>query len=55
MFLRMGGRYTRALRHAVDAWRRHRNEDEAVKVTEAIFTFVAIDEHKHPRPIDQEQ
>ena len=40
---------------AVDAWRRHRNEEEAVKVTEAIFTFVAIDENKHPRPIEQEQ
>ncbi|KLE35552.1 acyl-CoA thioesterase [Aurantiacibacter luteus] len=39
---------------AVDAWRRHRNEDDAVKVTEAIFTFVAIDENKHPRPIEQE-
>ncbi len=37
---------------AVEAWRRRRDEDEAVKVTEATFTFVAIDEAGRPRPID---
>ena len=26
-----------------------------VKVTEALFTFVAIDEHARPRPVDQPQ
>jgi len=39
---------------AVEAWRRHRTEDEAVKVTEATFTFVAIDEDHKPRAISQE-
>lgn len=39
---------------AVEAWRRHRTEDEAVKVTEATFTFVAIDDAGKPRPIQQE-
>ena len=36
---------------AVEAWRRHRHEDEEVKVTAATFTFVAIDEHGRPRPV----
>jgi acyl-CoA thioesterase YciA len=37
---------------AIEAWRRRRDEDEAVKVTEAKFTFVAIDDNGRPRPID---
>jgi len=37
---------------ATEAWRRHRHEDAAVKVTEAIFTFVAVDEAKRPRAIE---
>ncbi|WP_230281232.1 MULTISPECIES: acyl-CoA thioesterase [unclassified Croceicoccus] len=36
----------------VEAWRRHRFEETAVKVTEADFTFVAIDENGRPRPIE---
>lgn len=39
---------------AVEAWRRPRHVDEAVKVTEAVFTFVAIDEGGRPRPVKQE-
>ncbi len=39
---------------AVEAWRRHRTEDVEVKVTEATFTFVAIDEAGRPRAIEQE-
>ena len=39
---------------ATEAWRRHRIEDEAIKVTEAVFTFVAIDDNGRPRPIQQE-
>lgn len=39
---------------ATEAWRRHREEADAIKVTEAQFTFVAVDEHGHPRPIEQE-
>lgn len=37
---------------AVDAWRRHRHEDEAAQVTEAKFTFVAVDENGRPRAIE---
>jgi len=39
---------------AIDAWRRHREEDDEVKVTEAVFTFVAVDETGKPRTIEQE-
>ena len=35
----------------VEAWRRHRHEDAMFKVTEARFTFVAIDADRAPRPV----
>ncbi len=38
---------------AVEAWRRPRHEDVARKVTEAKFTFVAIDENGKPRPVGE--
>ena len=38
---------------AVEAWRRERHQDEAVKVTEAKFTFVAVDEAGNPRAVTQ--
>jgi acyl-CoA thioesterase YciA len=38
----------------VEAWRRHRHAEERIKVTEAVFTFVAIDDDGKPRPINQE-
>ena len=37
---------------AVEAWRRARHQEESIKVTEAKFTFVAIDDNGQPRPID---
>ena len=40
---------------ATEAWRRHRFGGEASKVTEAVFTFVAIDDNGRPRSIQQEQ
>ena len=33
----------------VEAWRRHLPSDEVRKVTEAIFTYVAIGESRRPR------
>ncbi|RHW19185.1 acyl-CoA thioesterase [Sphingomonas gilva] len=36
---------------AVEAWHRHRHEEEQARVTEARFTFVAIDEERRPRVI----
>ncbi|MCJ2177708.1 acyl-CoA thioesterase [Novosphingobium album (ex Hu et al. 2023)] len=38
---------------AIEAWRRHRHEEEAVKVTQAQFTFVAVDDSGKPRAIEQ--
>ena len=38
----------------VAAWRRHRHEEERIKVTEAVFTFVAVDAAGKPRPVKQE-
>ncbi|MCU6455662.1 acyl-CoA thioesterase [Sphingomonas sp. A2-49] len=35
----------------VEAWRRARHVDEACKVTQARFVFVATDEHRQPRRI----
>jgi acyl-CoA thioesterase YciA len=37
----------------VEAWRRHRHEEAMHKVTEASFTFVAIDADRQPRPVPQ--
>ncbi len=39
----------------VEAWRRGRTGDVRNKVTEAIFTFVATDEDRKPRPVPPEQ
>ena len=37
---------------AIDAWRRERHSEEATKVTQAKFTFVAIDDNGRPRAVD---
>ena len=37
---------------AIEAWRRHRVEETAVKVTEATVTFFAVDMSNKPRPVD---
>ena len=37
---------------AVEAWRRERHHEDPIKVTEAKFTFVAVDDHGKPRPVD---
>jgi len=39
---------------SVEAWRRHRFEGNEAKVTEAVFTFGAIDDNGRPRPVSQE-
>lgn len=40
---------------AVEAWRRQRDAEHAQKVTQADFTFVAIDDAGRPRAIVQEK
>jgi acyl-CoA thioesterase YciA len=42
------GRGRSSMRIAVEAWRRERHVEERRKVTEAVFTFVAIDEGRRP-------
>ncbi|CAN7607200.1 acyl-CoA thioesterase [Phenylobacterium sp. LjRoot219] len=37
-----------SMRIAVEAWRRERHAEERRKVTEAVFTFVAIDHERRP-------
>jgi acyl-CoA thioesterase YciA len=37
---------------AVEAWRRERHREEPIKVTEAKFTFVAVDGQGHSRAVD---
>ncbi|MEW6257018.1 MAG: acyl-CoA thioesterase [Pseudomonadota bacterium] len=43
-----------SLRIEVEAWRRARASEETRKVTEATFTFVAIDDGGRPRPLPPE-
>jgi acyl-CoA thioesterase YciA len=40
-----------SMKVAVEAFRRHRHEAERVKVTEGVFTFVAIGADRRPRPL----
>ena len=35
----------------IEAWRRHLHSDEVRKVTQAVFTYVAIGEDRRPRPL----
>jgi acyl-CoA thioesterase YciA len=42
---------TTSLRYRVSAWRRPRDSEGHIKVTEAIFTFVALDEQGNKRAI----
>jgi acyl-CoA thioesterase YciA len=38
----------------IEAWRRASSRDDVIKVTEATFTLVAIDNDRRPRPISSE-
>ena len=40
-----------SMRIEIEAWRRCRDGDDSEKVTEATFTFVALDEAGRPRPL----
>jgi acyl-CoA thioesterase YciA len=43
-----------SLRIQVEAWCRSRTEEHSVRVTSAVFTFVALDAHGRPRPVPPE-
>ena len=45
---------TSSMKIAVETWRRHRHADRHVQVTQAQFTFVAVDDEGRPRPIAKE-
>ncbi len=40
-----------SMRIAVEAWRRDRDMDGTNQVTSALFTLVAIDDDRRPRPV----
>ena len=40
-----------SMKFRVEAWRRSRDGDESLRVTEALFTFVALDSGGRPRPL----
>ncbi len=43
-----------SLRIQVEAWRRSQVTEESVRVTSAVFTFVALDATGRPRPVPPE-
>jgi acyl-CoA thioesterase YciA len=51
LFAKIGHVGRTSLKVQVEAWRRRRDGEQAHKVTEGIFTFVAIDENRKPRPL----
>ena len=40
-----------SMRFQVEAWRRARDGENNIKVTDAVFTFVALDNDGRPRPL----
>lgn len=43
---------TSSISVAVEAWAERRNSTVKVKVTEGVFTYVALDEDRRPRPVE---
>lgn len=43
-----------SMRIFVEAWRRTRAGQASIKVTQATFVFVAIDEQRRPRPLPED-
>ena len=44
-----------SMRIQVEVWRREREGEATMKVTEGLFTFVAIGPDRRPRPIPEER
>ncbi|WP_026607783.1 acyl-CoA thioesterase [Methylocapsa acidiphila] len=53
LFARLVGRGRISMRIEVEAWQRARDSEESVKVTDALFIFVAIGEDRKPRPLPE--
>lgn len=53
LFARMVSRGRTSMRIEVEAWRRARDSEATIKVTDAVFVYVAIGEDLRPRPLPQ--
>ena len=51
LYGRLLGTGRTSIRVHVEAWRRDRATEDAAQVTEATFTFVALDDAGRPRPV----
>jgi len=51
IFATVVGHGRSSMRIRVEAWRRHRESEDVLKVTEAVFTAVAVDANRRPRPV----
>jgi acyl-CoA thioesterase YciA len=51
LYGRLLGTGRSSIRVHVEAWRRDRTAEDAARVTEATFTFVALDASGRPRPV----
>lgn len=51
LYARLLGEGRTSMRIHIEAWRRYREEEAANKVTEAVFTFVAIGKDRRPTPL----
>ncbi|MEJ0009890.1 MAG: acyl-CoA thioesterase [Alphaproteobacteria bacterium] len=52
IYARLVGTGRSSMKIDIVAWRRSREAEESVKVTEGAFTYVAIDEQRRPRPVE---
>lgn len=51
IYARLAGTGRSSMRIALEAWTRERNGEAVAKVTDAVITFVAVDETGRPREI----
>lgn len=51
LFATVAGTGRSSIRITVEAWRRDRTGEDMNQVTQAAFTFVAIDDKRQPRPL----
>jgi acyl-CoA thioesterase YciA len=51
VFARLAATGRTSMRLHVEAWRRPRDREEVIRVTEAMFTFVALDGEGRPRSL----
>ena len=51
LYARVDGIGRTSMKIHVEAWRRRRDDEKMLRVTHALFTFVAIDDEGRPRPV----